>query len=175
MKTFTTECDCHDFEHSLRFAYVPNPHEDSPPELYVEVHLCSPGFWRRLWKGIRYIFGYKSRYGHFDEVGINRESVDQLRGWLDDYIIAYENWQDKRFDYIYAEDKHIEVLGAINALMTKTATEYVIPIEKNSVGNLERICNLILSRFPAGYREMVEVTKGDDEVRLRTRDPSSTD
>ena len=44
----------------------------------MEVHLSSKGFWQRLVNGFKYIFGYKSKYGDFDEMIIKKEDVRKL-------------------------------------------------------------------------------------------------
>lgn len=46
----------------------------------VQIHLTSSdSFWNRVKTGIKYIFGYKSKYGDFDEIIIEKEHVPQLR------------------------------------------------------------------------------------------------
>lgn len=39
-------------------------------------------FFKRVWIAIKYIFGYKCRYGHFDEILLSRDSVDKLCKFL---------------------------------------------------------------------------------------------
>lgn len=57
-------CDCHSLEHQVCFWY--DPEEKS---LYIEPHLVNHDtFVKRLWVGIRYAFGYRCRYGEFDEM-----------------------------------------------------------------------------------------------------------
>jgi hypothetical protein len=36
------------------------------------------GFWKRVWLGVRYIFGYRSRYGHFDEILISGSDASEI-------------------------------------------------------------------------------------------------
>ena len=59
-------CECNNVEHQLIFSYF----EDDDPkysDVYLEVHL-NPEYniFKRIWYAIKYIFGYRSMYGHFD-------------------------------------------------------------------------------------------------------------
>jgi len=77
MKREYIECECGTPEHTLRFTW-----EDGPdwPEIYVEVHLDHHyGIFKRIWYGIRYIFGFKSVYGQFDEATLSYDKVKQLK------------------------------------------------------------------------------------------------
>jgi hypothetical protein len=58
------ECQCFSPEHSLRFVL---DLDEGDPGIHTEVYLGSyPWGWKRVWVGVRYIFGYKSRYGAWD-------------------------------------------------------------------------------------------------------------
>lgn len=54
-------CECHSDEHQILIHY-----DDEDREVYLHVHLIKRNFWYRLWYGIKYVFGYKSRYGAWD-------------------------------------------------------------------------------------------------------------
>jgi len=47
--------------------------------VYVHVHLNKKPFWERLKYGIKYIFGYKSRYGAFDEFIFSPDDAERLQ------------------------------------------------------------------------------------------------
>lgn len=68
-------CQCNSIEHQLIFSYFPDD-----KEIYVTVHLRPHNFFRRIVEGIRYIFGYKCIYGHFDEFIFKKEDADRLQG-----------------------------------------------------------------------------------------------
>jgi len=71
-------CDCHNFEHQLIFW----KDEDY---VYTYVNLLHyQGFWKRLWYGLKYAFGYKSRYGAFDEFLFNPEDLQRLKTFLNE-------------------------------------------------------------------------------------------
>lgn len=62
MTTHYFDCKCSSSEHTLRFVYDPLENE-----IYTEVFLDqNRGFFKRIWVAIKYIFGYKCQYGHFD-------------------------------------------------------------------------------------------------------------
>ena len=64
-------CACHNVEHQMIIDY------DKEDNLaYVEFHLVKLPFLKRLRNGIRYIFGYESRYGDFDEMIIDSTYAD---------------------------------------------------------------------------------------------------
>jgi hypothetical protein len=69
------ECSCHSPEHTLRFWF---DDDEDYPFVYASVFLGSVPWRRRVWLGIRYIFGYKCRYGHFDEFLLRPEDADRL-------------------------------------------------------------------------------------------------
>ena len=50
-----------------------------PPEAYVNVHLVRRSFWYRVKYGIKYIFGFKSRYGAWDEFILDKTHAKSLR------------------------------------------------------------------------------------------------
>jgi hypothetical protein len=45
------------------------------PMVYIHTHLNKRPFWQRVRYGLRYIFGYQSKYGAFDEFIINPDDV----------------------------------------------------------------------------------------------------
>lgn len=79
MKTNTDQiilCSCGSTEHQMLISYF-NDNEDK--EVYVHIHLNHLSFWKRLILGIKYIFGYTSKYGHWDEMILNPDHVSQLK------------------------------------------------------------------------------------------------
>ena len=68
-------CDCESAEHQLIVSW-----DNNDNEVYVRVHLPNyKGFWKRLWHGLRYAFGYKCRFGAFEEVILRKEDADALQ------------------------------------------------------------------------------------------------
>lgn len=84
MKHEYVECACGCGEHLLRFTWESDPNW---PEVFVDVRLDhNYSFFKRLWAGIKYIFGHKSRYGQFDEVILDNEQVKQLRDFCNEWL-----------------------------------------------------------------------------------------
>ena len=67
-------CDCSSTEHQIVFH-----RKDDDGMVYATIHLTHCSFWRRLKKGIRYFFGYKCKYGHWDEFILSAEHAGKLR------------------------------------------------------------------------------------------------
>jgi hypothetical protein len=48
------------------------------PMVYIHTHLVKRPFWKRVKYGLKYIFGYQSRYGAFDEFIVNPDDVHNI-------------------------------------------------------------------------------------------------
>lgn len=72
-------CTCDSVEHQLVITYF----EDDNFEVYCSFHLAPLPFWRRLWHGIKYIFGYRCRYGDFEEFIFHKSDADKLQKIID--------------------------------------------------------------------------------------------
>jgi hypothetical protein len=71
-------CECHSLEHQVTFWY--DEEEDS---LFTEVHLIThKNFFKRVLVGIKYMFGYKSRFGQWDEFMFKPEDVIKLKEYV---------------------------------------------------------------------------------------------
>lgn len=73
-------CDCHSTEHQMIVYYEEEDDmsEVRYPMCYLHIHLNERNFWGRLKYGIKYILGYKSRFGAFDEFIISIENIDKF-------------------------------------------------------------------------------------------------
>lgn len=92
MKTKYYECDCGDFDHTLRVSYF----EDEPDQIYLEIHLRQKSFFKRLWGALLYALGRRSRYGDFDEFIWSPKVVKDFRGFLKDFLVDHEkHWDNK--------------------------------------------------------------------------------
>jgi len=71
-------CDCESPEHSFRF-FVSSIDSDTKPKLHLEVYLNQyRSFFKRMFVGIKYIFGYRSQYGHWDITTLSEDDVQRL-------------------------------------------------------------------------------------------------
>ena len=66
-------CACGDVEHQMIIRSI-----DGDDDVYVSIHLVKLGFFKRLWYGIKYIFGYQCKYGAFDEIIITKKDKHKL-------------------------------------------------------------------------------------------------
>jgi len=79
-KTNILVCDCNSAEHQLLVRYF---EDDTDGEVYVETHLTKKPLLERLIYGIKYIFGYQSRFGAFDEVVLGPQHINSLQSVID--------------------------------------------------------------------------------------------
>jgi hypothetical protein len=77
MKTLHLDCTCSSLEHAIRFSY----YEDEPI-VYVHFFLEQPGFLKRLYLGIKYILGHRSKFGEFGETLFDKEQIEKLEKFL---------------------------------------------------------------------------------------------
>ena len=83
MERHYLECACSSNEHTLRFDIDNDPKD---PAIYVSTFLGDHSFLRRMWNGIKYIFGYKCRYGHFEETVLGTNQVRELKEICDNFL-----------------------------------------------------------------------------------------
>lgn len=73
------DCECHSPEHTLRFAW-----DDEDNQIYTEVYLSQyRNFFKRLWVALKYVFGYRCKYGHWDCFLMQSKDAERLRALLD--------------------------------------------------------------------------------------------
>lgn len=85
-KRFYVECSCDSPEHVLRFSTY-----SEEKEVYVDFFLGSNyNLIQRMIHGIKYIFGYKSRYGHFSEIVMGYDSIKMLKNELESFLNSIE-------------------------------------------------------------------------------------
>lgn len=78
MKNHFVVCVCETPEHTLRFMY-----DEEEKELYTEVYLNQyRSFFKRVWVAVKYVFGYTSKYGHWDCTIISKPKADKLKAFL---------------------------------------------------------------------------------------------
>lgn len=75
------DCQCDSSEHVIRFVIDKDVGRDGTPyeDVYLEFQLSQPDNWfHRLWKGIRYIFGYQCKFGHWDCVLLKDNDREEI-------------------------------------------------------------------------------------------------
>jgi len=84
------ECDCDHAEHILRFTRYSGL-DELDKMLTVDVYLSNyMSLPQRIWYGIKYIFGFKSGYGAFDCVLLNKKNVKRLRDLCNMHLEALD-------------------------------------------------------------------------------------
>lgn len=69
-------CQCDNYEHLISFIYDT---EGMWEDVSLVVHLSSAkSFWDRVRNAVKYIFGYKSMYGDFDEFLFKPEDYPKI-------------------------------------------------------------------------------------------------
>ena len=75
-------CSCENTEHQIVFSWF---EDDDVANVYATIHLRKKSFWERLKYGIKYIFGYQSKYGAFDEFIFSpsdARKLERIARWL---------------------------------------------------------------------------------------------
>lgn len=57
--------------------FFPSPDKEEKI-IFVHIHLNKKPFWERVTYAFKYIFGYKCRYGAFDEILLDESHSKQL-------------------------------------------------------------------------------------------------
>lgn len=88
------ECKCGTPEHLARISW--DNFEDEAPEIYMEFHLNPyKNIWQRLYGAIKYVLGYRSKYGDWDCILLSDEEVDGIIGTLEQYMADKRAWELK--------------------------------------------------------------------------------
>lgn len=68
------ECQCYSIDHTFRIDY-----DSETQECYINIQLTRYGnIFQRVWRAIRYIFGFTAKYGHWDVTLIRPEDKQKL-------------------------------------------------------------------------------------------------
>lgn len=95
------ECACHDNEHLLIINYDPEY-----GDIWVDVHLKNYPWYMRLWIAIKYIFGYKTKYGCFSTWMMNNKDAQKMI----DLINKKEAFDEQQKKDMEVHQKNIEVV-----------------------------------------------------------------
>lgn len=66
-------CECGDSEHHLLFTL-----DSDDPQVWLHYQLALEPWYKRIWIGIKYIFGHQSRYGMYGELIITERNIDSF-------------------------------------------------------------------------------------------------
>lgn len=65
-------CKCSSTEHTLIF-------ESIDGDVYVNMFLSELPLFKRIKLAIKYIFGYKCKYGHYEEIILDKSNIKELK------------------------------------------------------------------------------------------------
>ena len=97
-------CNCSDISHNIVFQLWDFGKDNkslwrpasSNCELSIHVFLNDyPYFWKRVWLGIKYIFGYKSKFGYYDTVSFRYEDATRIKAILDKFTGRVDEYTKK--------------------------------------------------------------------------------
>lgn len=77
------ECKCRHDEHVIRFVI---DKDDGEINFYCHVFLAEKPLFKRIWLAIKYVLGFKTKYGHFGEWILNKKDAKRLRKLINDVI-----------------------------------------------------------------------------------------
>ena len=72
METEHIECACHSIEHTIHLIAI------GDNEVSMNLFLSDVPWYLRVLRGVKYIFGYKSIFGHFDEFIIDKDAASKM-------------------------------------------------------------------------------------------------
>jgi hypothetical protein len=90
------ECECSSDEHTLKFTLDELTGDIADLEIWTSVFLNQGGFWQRLRTAIKYLFGYKCKYGHFDCFIMRPVDVNRMMNLLQKYKELQSKLEAKR-------------------------------------------------------------------------------
>lgn len=82
------ECQCYSSEHLIKLAYHSKDKTlELEEEVFLSVHLhSSDNSWSRLKRAIKYVLGYKCKYGAWDEVILKRSDIREIHEIFSKYL-----------------------------------------------------------------------------------------
>lgn len=70
-------CKCSSIEHQIVFSYFDDIDDRT---IYASIHLVKEhNIFKRIWYAIKYIFGYKCKYGAFEEFIFKPQDANKLQ------------------------------------------------------------------------------------------------
>ena len=82
MDRYLIVCACEDIEHHLIIS-----DDIDERELFLSIHLYQHrSFFQRFLLGVKYIFGIDAKYGHYDTVILNENTIRDLKTILENKL-----------------------------------------------------------------------------------------
>ena len=108
-RSYYFDCRCWSHEHTLRF----NMDVDEVDQtLFTSIFLNDWDRWyKRVWYALKYVFGFKCAYGHWDCWSLDQHDVKKLRGMLDDFDAECSGAEARRVASILKKKLVVSVEG----------------------------------------------------------------
>lgn len=111
-RTETFDCECHSFDHSIRFAFDPEEEDVRCLEIWVDAHFPqNRSWWQRLVISAKYLFGTGTLDYSYGSWILKHEDEARLRAFLREYDLAV--WK------LRAEQLNVEKRKGQNASIEK--------------------------------------------------------
>ena len=99
-------CDCSDIGHHIIWQlwdFGKDGELYRPASCNCELSLAvdlnyNHTFFKRVWMAIKYIFGYRSKYGHYDTMNVRYEDVPRMIALLEEFRGKVEEYKKKLED-----------------------------------------------------------------------------
>lgn len=77
-------CSCDSDEHQINFRFFANSLDDN--FIYCTISLKpEKNIFKRMWNAIKYIFGYKSKFGDFEEIILDENKIYEIKNIIQYY------------------------------------------------------------------------------------------
>jgi hypothetical protein len=98
-------CECGDVAHHIIFQvwdWGKNNIErlELPAECNIElsIHIPLNPEWKwhkRIWLALKYVFGYRCKFGHYDSMMVRRSDIPRIKSILDRYEEKIQEYEEK--------------------------------------------------------------------------------
>ena len=82
-------CTCTSTDHLVEVVANDDPQDDDV--FWIQVQLHPQRWYWRIWIGLKYIFGYRCSYGHWDSAAFDEDEARKLQKFLNNTLNA--NWK----------------------------------------------------------------------------------
>jgi hypothetical protein len=119
------DCVCGTDEHTFKFTFDPDD-----GDLYLSAYLSQyRNVFQRIGEAVKYVFGYTSKYGHWDTTIVSRDDTARLAALCqrsievrDAYVASHEQALSESLDAL-----RDDVIDVHNVDLSNLSTRIVIP------------------------------------------------
>lgn len=90
------ECSCSSKEHTFCVTSEESS-DDWPPELFISLQLIQPrNLFNKLITSIKYLFGYKCQFGHWDVINLGEDETNRMIVLLHQHKVRLHKFNSER-------------------------------------------------------------------------------